>query len=72
LEAIQKSGKSLMSGKDILNVSLPVQLLEPISLVERICDLWCTGPHFLRLAVFENNPLERLKYVVTFMVSGMH
>ena len=33
-----------MDGKDIVTVSLPVQLFEKRSLVEKICDLWCTGP----------------------------
>ena len=61
-----------MDGRDIVTVSLLVQILEKRSLVEKICDLWCTGPHFLRIAALESNPLERMKYVITFMVSGMH
>jgi hypothetical protein len=61
-----------MNGKDVVTVSAPVQLLEKRSLVEKICDLWCTGPHFLKLAAIETNPVERMKYVISFMISGMH
>lgn len=72
MEVIQKSGKTMMDGRDIVSVSLPLQIFESRSMVEKICDLWCTGPHFLKLASIESNPVERLKYVISFMVSGMH
>lgn len=63
-----------MEGRGIVAVSLPVRIFEKRSTVERICDLWCTAPIFLRKAATEamNDPLERMKYVITFVVSGMH
>ena len=53
-------------------VSLPVRLFEKRSTIEKICDLWCTGPHFLKRAALESDPVERLKFVISFIVSGMH
>ena len=61
-----------MEGKGIVAVSLPVRIFEKRSTVERICDLWCTGPKFLKMAALEEDPLERFKLVITFVVSGMH
>ena len=61
-----------MEGKGIVAVSLPVRIFEKRSTVERICDLWCTGPQYLKKAALEVDPLERLKLVITFVVSGMH
>jgi len=63
-----------MEGRGIVAVSLPVRIFEKRSTVERICDLWCTGPTFLKKAAIESlvSPLERMKWVITFVVSGMH
>jgi hypothetical protein len=61
-----------MEGRGIVAVSLPVRIFEKRSTVERICDLWCTGPIFLRKAALEYDPIEKMKYAITFVVSGMH
>lgn len=54
-------------------VSLPVRMFEKRSTLERIIDLWCTGPLYLKKSALESSsPLERMKYVITFVVSGMH
>ena len=72
MELLQRAGKKLMEGKGIVAVSLPVRIFEKRSTIERICDIWCTGPIFLRKAAIEMDPIERLKLVITFVVSGMH
>lgn len=61
-----------MQGKGIVGISLPVRIFERRSTIEKICDLWCTGPKYLKLAAEEKDQVERLKYVITFIVSGMH
>ena len=61
-----------MEGKGIVAVSLPVRIFEKRSTVEKICDLWATGPHYLKKAALESDPLERMKFVISFMISGMH
>jgi hypothetical protein len=47
VEIIKSAGKKLMEGKGVVAVSLPVRLFERRSTLERICDLWSTGPIFL-------------------------
>jgi hypothetical protein len=61
-----------MEGRGIVAVSLPVRIFEKRSTIEKICDLWCTGPIFLRKAALEQDSIERMKYVITFVISGMH
>ena len=61
-----------MEGRGIVGISLPVKMFEKRSLVEKICDLWCTGPIFLKRAALENDPVERMKNAITFVISGMH
>jgi hypothetical protein len=61
-----------MQGGSILAVSMPVRIFERRTLVERMCDYWCTGPIFLKKAALETDPVERFKWVITFLVSGLH
>ena len=51
---------------------MPVRIFERRTLVERMCDYWCTGPIFLKKAALETDPVERFKWVITFLVSGLH
>lgn len=53
-------------------MSLPVRIFEKRTLVERTCDYFCTGPTYLRKAVLEQDPVERFKAVIAFVVSGLH
>ena len=61
-----------MEGRGIVYLSLPVRIFEKRSTVERICDLWCTAPIFLKRASLEMDPVERMKNAITFVISGMH
>ena len=61
-----------MEGQGIVAVSLPVRIFERRSTIEKMTDLWVTGPKYLTLAAQAKDPLERLKHVITFAVSGMH
>ena len=61
-----------MEGRGIVAVSLPVRIFEKRSTIERICDLWCTGPKYLKQAALESDPVNQMKNVIAFIVSGMH
>lgn len=39
-----------MEGKGIVAISLPVKIFEKRSTIERLCDLWSTGPYYLKKA----------------------
>jgi hypothetical protein len=52
-------------------ISLLVRLFEPKSTLQRITDYWSFAPIFLKQAV-NNNPLERMKKVITFAVAGLY
>ena len=62
----------MMEGKSVVAVSLPVRVFEKRSMVEKICDYWCTGPLYLKKAGQQLDPVERMKYLVTFVISGLH
>ena len=72
IDLVKRAGKKLMEGKGVVAVSLPVRLFERRSTVERMCDLWSTGPIFLLEAARSDNPVERMKKCITFFISGLH
>ena len=72
IDLVKRAGKKLMEGKGVVAVSLPVRLFERRSTVERMCDLWSTGPIFLLEAARSDNPVERMKKWITFFISGLH
>jgi hypothetical protein len=66
-------GENLTSkGGDLTRVSLPVRIFEPRSYLERVLDGFCFAPVYLRKAAKTKDPVERMKWVVTFMISGLH
>eukprot|EP00696_Hemimastix_kukwesjijk_P009341 gnl/Hemi2/21834_TR7289_c0_g1_i1.p1 gnl/Hemi2/21834_TR7289_c0_g1~~gnl/Hemi2/21834_TR7289_c0_g1_i1.p1 ORF type:complete len:435 (+),score=130.94 gnl/Hemi2/21834_TR7289_c0_g1_i1:145-1305(+) len=72
-EFVKKIGSSILQGKNLMHISLPVGLFEPRSYLERMTDIWCYAPVFLTAAALaSNDPLERFKYVVAFVISGLH
>ncbi|EGR33546.1 PH domain protein [Ichthyophthirius multifiliis] len=72
MELIQKVGKQLIEGKDVVSVSLPVRIFEPRSTIERICDNWAFMPIYLRMAANTKDQLERFKLTISYAVAGLH
>ena len=51
-ELLKTAGKTLMEGKNIVGVSLPVRIFEPRSSIERMTDIWSFGPIYLNRAAY--------------------
>jgi len=50
---------------------MPVTIFEPRSYLERVTDAWCFLPVFLPKAARETDPVERMKHVCSFAMSGL-
>jgi hypothetical protein len=73
VELLKKAGEKLMKGEGVVSISLPVRIFEERSALERAGDLWTAGPKYLKLAALQNNnPVERFKLVMCFMIGGMY
>lgn len=60
---IKKFGRSIFSGRGIINVSMPVQIFAKKSYLEFICELYKYAPQCLDAAANNPSPIERMKYV---------
>lgn len=65
---IKQIGANLFSGKSVLNVSLPVNIFESRSLLERCAASFGKGPEYL-MPVADCDPLQQMKNIVTFIAT---
>jgi hypothetical protein len=63
---VQRMGKNLISGKSIINMSLPIEIFGIDSNLERIARGYIYAPPFLEKAAVLDDPIERMKYVFCF------
>eukprot|EP00890_Picochlorum_soloecismus_P000117 jgi/Picsp_1/1105/NSC_04588-R1_oxysterol binding family protein len=72
VDIMKSLGKKLLTGKfDLLKISLPVKIFEPRSYLQKLGDP-LVFPDLMMKAVNAKNPVERLKWVVTYFVAGYH
>lgn len=53
-----------------IQISLPVELFEAKSFLERVCDSWCYLELLIKAAEAKD-PVERMRYIIAFAVSGL-
>jgi len=53
-------------------MSLPVKMFEPRSAISRIVDLFSFFPLFMKKAIDTDDPLERLKLVISSGISSIY
>ena len=61
---IKQVGANIITGKSVLNVSLPVDIFEPRSLLERSAASFGMAPDYL-LPVADSDPLTQIKNIIT-------
>ena len=57
-DLMKSAGKTLMEGKNVVGISLPVRIFEPRSTIERVCDWFAFAPIYLsRAALIKVNSI---------------
>lgn len=69
---LKQLAKNVFTGKGIVSISLPVRIFQPKSLLERILDACSFVPTFFKKAWEVDDEVLRMKYVISFIVSGMY
>ena len=68
MEVLKQAGLSILEGKGMVGVSLPVRIFEPRSTIERVTDVWGFSPHFLN-KVADATHVEKIKATLSMVVS---
>jgi hypothetical protein len=67
----RKIGVNLLTGKSVMNVSLPIKIFEPRSMLEKVASDMRFIPYFLKKAMEDKEPIERMKTIVTCYICGL-
>lgn len=70
-DVLKQAGMSILEGKGMVGVSLPVRIFEPRSTIERVTDVWGYAPYFLNKVAEKGNPVERVKATLAMVVSSL-
>lgn len=66
---LKSIGSNLLSGKSILNISLPVEIFEIRSNLERFAYSFTFAPRFLEQGSKVATPAEQMKFTLAFGMS---
>jgi hypothetical protein len=65
-DLIKQLGQTITQGISLTRIAIPIYIAEPRSYLQMVADGWCYGPVYLQKAAETNDPIERMKNVVTF------
>ncbi len=66
-------GKKIISGDlNLTRISFPIKAMVPRTALVNSTISCCMNPYFMKRAVETDNPLERLKYVMTNTISAFY
>jgi len=66
---IKQIGSNLFSGKSIMNMSLPVDIFDSRSVLERCAGTFGYAPVLLREAAKSIDDIERISWIATFVTT---
>ena len=73
IDLLKQAVKGIFQKGGFIRISLPVRVFEPRSTLDRIADGWRTAPTYLaKAAACNSDPIARMKWVMTFAVSGLY
>ena len=68
---LKRMGTNLIQGKSIMTISLPIELFETKSHLEKLANNFTFAPHFLNKANEAKEALEQMKQTVTFFITAL-
>ncbi len=71
-QMIKQVGTNLLKGRSIMNVSLPISIMEPSSLLQRMAGSYGYLPSYTERIFAARDPIERMKHFLTYEVADLH
>jgi len=69
---LSKMGSNILKGKSIMSISMPVNIFEPRSLLQKLACNFVYAPIFLKKASECDDAVESFKWIITYALSTMH
>lgn len=71
-QLVKDIGTNILKGKSIMNVSLPIYLMEPQTMLQRIANTYGYLPQYAEKIVKETDPLEKMKLYLGYSIASLH
>ena len=65
-------GSNILHGKALMNVSMPVNIFDKCTLLQRSAGDYMYAPIYLEKMYATDDPIEKMKYAVAFYIAGLH
>lgn len=69
---VKKVGMHLLKGGSLTKISMPIGLSQPITYLQHVAREFWLAPVYLHQAAEAQDPVERLKFVMAFVIGGLH
>ena len=69
---LRKIGKNLLSGKSIMSISMPIEIFDTMSFLERIAYSFTHMPLFLEKAAKTTDMIQQMNYICAAFMTTMH
>ncbi len=69
---IKQVGMHVIKGGSLTKIAMPIGLSRPTTYLQHIAEECCLAPLYLGKAAEDANPVSRMKYVMAFMIGGIH
>ena len=66
----KQAAVKLLEGKNVVGMSLPINIFQPRSTIERLGDLFRFFPHYCDLAAESNDEIERIKLLTSAIIAS--
>jgi len=72
-DLIKQVGKKIISGDfNLTKISIPIKVMMPLSILQTIALSVFNFPYYLNIANSHEDPIEKMKYVITASISCYH
>lgn len=72
VQLIKSLGSSILRGRSLMNISMPVSIFSKSTMLQRSAIDFTYAPIYMEKVYATDDPLEKMKYVVAFYVAGLH
>ena len=71
-QLIKQIGTNIFKGKSIMNISLPINIMSPDSVLQRLACNYRGLPLFAERTATTKDPVEKMKHYIAHTIAGLH
>lgn len=69
---LKEMGSNLLKGKSIMSVSLPINIMEPKTMLQRLAEIYSYLPCYAEKIYKEKDPIDRMKWYLAYSIAALY